>query len=389
MNSDAPKKLLRQISQLQSRLLEAEDTLDAIRSGSIDALVVRTPRGEQLFTLRGADETYRALVEAMNEGAVTLNRDTISYCNHHFAQMARAPLEKVISKSIFELVRSPEFRQLIQQLQKGTRQRGAVEAVLHAADGTAVPVVLSGYRFASDGKRAIGLVVNDITQRKEVEQARLELSRRILNAQELERQRVARDLHDGVNQLLSSAKYRLSSSCQNLEPESRENVRLALNLVEKAISEVKLISRNLRPSELDDLGLAPALRSLSQEFEKQTEINTRLFARSNGRMPAEVEMALYRIAQEALNNAANHSRATQVQMDLRYSDSCVELSIQDNGKGIPARLSSNHNGGWGLKNMKERASLLGGRLLVESADGKGTRISVSIPLPKATRKHAG
>src|SRR5215470_4614567 len=90
-----PPRAAQQFSRLKERLAEVEDTLDAIRSGSIDALVVRTPRGEQLFTLRGADQTYRALVETMNEGAVTLNRSTISYCNHHFARMARSPLEKV------------------------------------------------------------------------------------------------------------------------------------------------------------------------------------------------------------------------------------------------------------------------------------------------------
>src|SRR3954463_8672026 len=86
----------RRMSELQARLLEAEDTLNAIRSGSVDALVVHTPRGEQLFTLKGADQTYRALVEGMNEGAVTVRQKIISYCNNHFADTVRAPLEEVI-----------------------------------------------------------------------------------------------------------------------------------------------------------------------------------------------------------------------------------------------------------------------------------------------------
>src|SRR5262245_30988221 len=87
-------------SDLQSRLTEAEETLNAIRSGSVDALVVHTPHGEQLFTLKGADQTYRTLVESMHEGALTLKAGMISYCNQHFADMTRMPLEKIIGTSI-------------------------------------------------------------------------------------------------------------------------------------------------------------------------------------------------------------------------------------------------------------------------------------------------
>src|SRR5215471_16249147 len=110
---EADPALLREMAEMQNRLAEAEDTLNAIRSGAVDALVVRTPRGEKLFTLKGADQTYRALVEAMNEGAISVNRDIISYCNHHFATMARCPLEKIFGTSIFSWMPSPEVRSLI------------------------------------------------------------------------------------------------------------------------------------------------------------------------------------------------------------------------------------------------------------------------------------
>src|SRR5690242_21358132 len=110
-------KLARQFSELQSRLIEAEDTLNAIRNGTVDALVVRTPRGEQLFTLKGADQTYRALVENMNEGAVTLNDGIISFCNQHFARMARSPLEKIFGTPIASWIPSPDFRVMLRTLQ--------------------------------------------------------------------------------------------------------------------------------------------------------------------------------------------------------------------------------------------------------------------------------
>src|SRR6266404_4413652 len=149
-------KLLRQLSQLQHRLGEAEDTLNAIRSGAVDALVVHTPRGEQLFTLKGADQTYRALVEAMNEGAVTLKHGIISFCNNHFAEMIQMPLEKVFGASFHDLVQSEDLAHLLRRLERGVQTQGSTEASLRAADGTRVPVLLSAARFYSEAQAAIG-----------------------------------------------------------------------------------------------------------------------------------------------------------------------------------------------------------------------------------------
>src|SRR6185369_3279419 len=126
--------LVRQFSKLKERLAEVEDTLDAIRSGSIDALVVRTPRGEQLFTLKGADQTYRALVETMNEGAVTLKRGIISYCNNHFARMTRTPMEKIFGASVFDFVEAPNFSALLRRLHNGRTARGSLEGAVRASD---------------------------------------------------------------------------------------------------------------------------------------------------------------------------------------------------------------------------------------------------------------
>ena len=359
---------------MQIRLSEAEDTLDAIRSGSVDALVVRTPRGEQLFTLKGADQTYRALVEAMNEGALALNNGMIAYCNHQFSKMVHAPLEKVIGTSIFGWVHSSEFRPLLHALQKGRRERGSMEAVLRAANASEVPVLLSVGRYSSEGRAAVSLVVTDITERKNVELVRRELSRSVLNAQEGERQRVARDLHDSVNQLLSSAKFRLNPSSSPAE------LKQARELIEKAIGEVRLISRNLRPSELDDIGLPAALRSLAHDFEKRSGIDTRVRNRACRSLPVEVDMALYRIAQEALNNVEKHSGATLAEVALVCSHDEAQLTIRDNGSGFVTNFNPEAGRGWGLKNMKERAVLLGGRLAVSSVPSKGARISISIPL---------
>ena len=370
----------RQMEELQRNLAEAEDTLNAIRSGTVDALVVHTPQGEQLFTLKGADQTYRALVEAMSEGAVTLKDGVVSYCNNHFAAMARAPLEKVFGSSIFDFVPSEDFRQMTGRLQKGRLTRASVEAVLHTRDGALVPVFLSGSRYFSDEKPAVGLVVTDISAQKEAERARRELSHNILKAQEAERQRVARDLHDGVNQLLSSVKYRLYTLATGAGGLAKNQVaKSVLELVDKAIAEVRLISRNLRPSELDDLGLAAALRTLTHEFQKRSGIAARLKttrAAARARIHKDMEMTLYRIAQESLNNVEKHSGASRVELGYHATPTQAMLTIHDNGRGFERGTGQ----GLGLQNMSERAAMLRGRVAVWSLPEIGTKVTVRIPL---------
>jgi PAS domain S-box-containing protein len=380
-SSDA--KIARRVVDLQQRLTEAEDTLNAIRSGAVDALVVRTPRGEQLFTLKGADQTYRALVEAMSEGAVTLKRGIISYCNNRFAEMVRMPMEKVFGASIYALVQSDNFSRLVRRLEKGIQAQGSTEASLIAADGRRVPSLLSAARFYSEGNAAIGVVVTDITDRKESEKAREELSRRIINAQEQERQRVARDLHDSVSQLLASVKYRLNTVLDQ-NPGGNESLRQILEMIERAVSEVRVISQNLRPSELDDLGLIAALRSLTHAFEKRSGVTAAFRPQTRGcplPMPEDVELTLYRIAQEALNNVEKHSRATRVDLLLKCTRTAAQLTIYDNGKGFRNAAARRRESGWGLANMRERAALLGGTFRPDSHPGAGTTIVVSLPLP--------
>jgi two-component system sensor histidine kinase UhpB len=514
----AHARLSRQMAEMQNRLTEAEDTLNAIRSGAVDALIVHTPRGEQLFTLKGADQTYRALVETMNEGALTLKRNIISYCNNHFSQMIGTPMENIFGASIFDFVESPDFSALLRRLHHGRAARGSLEAALRAADGSRVPVLLSASQFHSEGAALISLVVTDITERRraeealrqseqrfqmvartasdaiwdwnikenrtwrsesfarifghplknlkptfewwrdrihpddrkevlarvwatihsrgnlhkatyrfrrgdgsyaqvadrawvlrdpyhkatrmigamrditeqmEAETARQELSRNIINAQEQERQRVARDLHDSVNQLLASAKYRLSSIGAHEGPEpDRASLEQVRELVERAIIEVRTISRNLRPSELDDLGLIAALRSLTHEFQKRTGIRSQFKCDSVAcpkEMPKEVEMTLYRIAQEALNNVEKHSRAAQMGMTLNCARTHVLLAISDNGRGFKPRTTGGGKSGWGLENMTERAGLLGGNVEIASSK-KGTKIAVRLPFGRARAK---
>jgi PAS domain S-box-containing protein len=386
--TQSDSKLARQLSELQTRLFEAEDTLNAIRNGTVDALVVRTPRGEQLFTLKGADQTYRVLVEGMNEGALTLRRGIISYCNNRFAEMSGAPMEKVFGASVFEFVSAPGLSPLMKRLEKGTSSNGVLEGELRGAGGTTIPVRLSASRFQSEGLPMVSIVLTDMTAQMAAQKASQELSRKIINAQEQERQRVARDLHDSVNQLLSTARYRLGSLvARNAGRNDTKDLHLVRGVIEKALGEVRTISRNLRPSELDDLGLIAAMRSLVREFRERSGIPARFShdpPECSLQIPKEVELAVYRIAQEALNNVEKHSKAAHVTISLNCPrNTHIVLVVRDDGKGfVPAERKA---AGWGLQNITERAGLLKGNVKVESAHRKGAKISVEIPLKTDSR----
>jgi two-component system sensor histidine kinase UhpB len=230
-------------------------------------------------------------------------------------------------------------------------------------------------------------VNRDATRRKASEAALRELPRLIREAQEAERHRVARELHDSVNQILSSVKFRLQAVEGKLtganDAASREVLKAKEHL-EKAIQEVRRISRNLRPSELDDFGLAPALRSLCSEFGERTGMEIDLaISRLPQTIPDDIELNLYRIIQEALGNIEKHSRATQVTLRLVREGTLLKAAIRDNGRGFDAAALEHRKSkypGMGLVDMKERAAFVGGAYSVRSARGEGTEIVIEMPL---------
>ncbi len=235
-------------------------------------------------------------------------------------------------------------------------------------------------------QRAV-IISRDITRRKESEETLRRLPTLIREAQEAERRRVARELHDSVIQILSSVKFRLQAIEEKLassdEATWRDTLKAKAHL-EKAIGEVRRISRNLRPSELDDLGLAPALRSLCSEFGERTGVTIDLtINRLPQTIPSDIELNLYRIFQEALGNIEKHSRATKVSLRLARQASKLCAAIADNGCGfdpLAPRTRRSKPGGMGLVDMRERAALLGGHCQLRSKPGSGTEITVEMPL---------
>ncbi|WP_346892225.1 cache domain-containing protein [uncultured Roseibium sp.] len=216
-----------------------------------------------------------------------------------------------------------------------------------------------------------------------------ELTNRIFDVQEQERKRVSTELHDSISQLLVSVRYGIEmiQSEAGSATALRDYATKCLKTLDGAISEVRRISRDLRPSLLDDMGLATALVSLGNEFQTQSGISVTVDAeRSHQRLSDGAKTALYRVVQECMTNVARHSEAQNVKIDLKVGPHTLSLVVEDDGIGIPHPLPQ--NGGLGIRNMRERIETYGGTIrLSRRADG-GTRLRVSMPLEQNVSKAA-
>ena len=232
--------------------------------------------------------------------------------------------------------------------------------------------------------RTNDILVNEIAERKRAEEALKQLPHRILEAQENERRRIARELHDGVSQILASVRFRCQLLTDRLGPSFDPSVMSELAAthghLDAALREVRNISHDLRPSELDDLGLVPALRSLTDHFRQRTGLAVTVTApRLRNRLPQEIELAAYRIVQESLTNIERHARADTVEIVLVKKPRAMTLTVRDDGCGFGPNASG-RTGGLGLVNLRERADFINGTVAIRSAPREGTTIELYVPL---------
>jgi two-component system sensor histidine kinase UhpB len=207
-----------------------------------------------------------------------------------------------------------------------------------------------------------------------------------INAQEQERKRIARELHDETSQVLTSLLISLAVLEESVTTqEARDRISETRGLAHQTLRAIRNLSVDLRPSALDDLGLLPALRWYVKEYQQRSSIEVEFQALGfKERLPAEMETALYRVVQEALTNVVKHAQARKVSILLKEEVDAVDATITDDGRGFDAekyqRVPGQAPGGWGLVGMYERAHLLDGTLFIDSKPGRGTTIRVRIPL---------
>jgi two-component system, NarL family, sensor histidine kinase UhpB len=206
-----------------------------------------------------------------------------------------------------------------------------------------------------------------------LEQERRESARRALGAQEEERLRIARELHDEVGQALTAALLHLDRAQASIGGEPAQRVREAREAARATLEEVRAIARNLRPEALDDLGLAAALRQLCVEAERTGVLVDRDVS-SDVTVDREAEVVVYRVAQEAITNALRHAGAEQIRLTLKPDGDVTVLRVRDDGQGI-----GHVPEGAGIRGMRERAVLVGGALELANAPGGGTTVTLTLP----------
>jgi signal transduction histidine kinase len=214
----------------------------------------------------------------------------------------------------------------------------------------------------------------------EKERARSLLLHKLINAQEEERRRIARELHDGVGQVLTSliVGNRMAAQLTDLSAVHQKNEEMC-QITTETLKQVRVLSRQLRPSIMDDLGLAAALERYTADFSSlYPELEVDLHCELAERLPEMVEITLYRVIQEAMTNAARHSRATTVGVLIQNREGRIQAIIEDNGLGFDPVMARKVAGSVGLHAMMERAELIGGQLNIES-DHLGTTVFVEIP----------
>jgi two-component system sensor histidine kinase UhpB len=245
---------------------------------------------------------------------------------------------------------------------------------------------MSSIDLASPGKRAdvtrgaasevrrLSADFNRMLERLEHE--RRESGRAVLRAQEVERSRIAQDLHDEVNQALTAILLRLQATIGDAPPGLQEELRESQQLVTQAMDELLHLARQLRPTALDDHGLVPALTSQVSEFGERTGIRSSF--RRHGAVPPlsdEEQLVIYRVTQESLSNVAQHSQARHVDVELSFVGRTI-LRVRDDGEGF--NVSTNGRARLGVSGMRERALLVGGHLTIFSEPGDGTTIELTM-----------
>jgi len=378
--------------RLRIRLQEAEATLDAIRSGAVDAVVVSGPGGDETRAFEGATHPYHVLLNAMSDGAALLSPDgTILFGNRRLAEIAHAGLERLRGSRFPQFVAPADRPSLEAFVRQG--RRGGGEFAIVGTDGSATPVwiafspvpldaSLGDDGTAGNGGTVLMAIITDLTDRKRAEATHMGLMQRLISAENEERRRIARELHDETGQSLTTLLVGLRAIA---DITGRARVRsMARRLREVAahtVDDVGRLARGLHPAVLDDKGLVAAARRHVSEFAKTVGVvvDLRVVGSVPRRLSPLVQSTVYRILQEALTNVARHAQARVVGVVLKHDHAVLELVIRDNGVGFDPAAILNEATGLGLHGMQERVALLGGTVRIESRPGPGTIIRVRIP----------
>ncbi|MFO7572627.1 MAG: GAF domain-containing sensor histidine kinase [Gaiellaceae bacterium] len=366
---------LNEIGNALAAQVELEPVLETVAERLLDLVDARVV----LIALLESAETLRVLA-ARGEGARALLGTRLELAGSKAGHV----LERGRSERVDSLIDDPEVDQ-------SAVRRLAVTTALYVpliANDRAIGVIVAHDRVGDDPRfRADDLRLGEsLAQRAAIavdlsRRVSREVVRRVVEAQELERKRLARELHDETGQALTSTLLGLKSLEQSIG--SEEGRRAAADVREIVVSTLQSVRRlavELRPAALDDFGLAPALERLVDTYRAQSSLEIDLeVGIGEERLPSEIETTLYRIVQEALTNVTKHASAGRVSILLGRKDGAVIVVIEDDGVGFAVERSGD-GGGLGLTGMRERLAVVGGRFRIETAPGRGTTLAAEVPV---------
>jgi signal transduction histidine kinase len=234
----------------------------------------------------------------------------------------------------------------------------------------------------------VGTTLNTLLDRLTEDRERVRrLAAQVISAQDEERARIARELHDSTAQMLAALMLQLGVAAkESTSPAIDERIAMLREMAAEALEEVRNLSHTIHPRVLDDLGLAAALEWIARQTREQESLDVEVFAGDGPAIPKLPASVLYRIAQESLRNAVRHAQARRVELWLRSGPGTATLEVVDDGRGFDVRRAEERRPGMGLFSMRERVGLVNGTLALVSAPGRGTRVVATVPLTEMTDK---
>jgi PAS domain S-box-containing protein len=371
-------------------------------SGKIISILESNRDINEIKRTQEAQNRLAAIVESSDDAIVSKDLNgIISSWNKSAERIFGYTAEEAIGQPITLIIprdRLEEESDILARIRRGERI-DHFETVRKRKNGTLlnISVTISPVKDAQDRIIGASKVARDITERKRMERMlrEAELTGRLLQLQDEERRRVARELHDGAGQLLAALGMNISAVAREktrLSAEAARCVEETFSLIEQAISEIRTLSHLLHPPFLDEVGLASALSEYVHGFGERSNIQVRLEMPSDlRRLPREVELSLFRIVQESLTNIHRHSGSASARVRLLQLPGEIQLEISDEGRGmspeIQEKFLAGRSPGVGLSGMRERVRQLGGGMQIHS-NGNGTSVLVVLPLREDMTKVA-
>ena len=396
------------VERVLCALAEGEPTMVEAAVGERDMALMLTPvpahnevnlyamdvteLGRAEEALRQSEAHFRRAFEQAPIGIALV--DTVGMLievNLAMVDLVGYPRQELLRQSWHDLIHPDDLaeeRRLLEQVVSGRESSYRVEERLVTSDGAVLWAIVDGalLRTAAAEPMYLVLQVQDITERRLADELALRVA--VEEAEERERRRVAQELHDRVGQELSALGISLGllqiQAQGRLEPAGEARLSDALALVREITASVRTVMAELRPPMLDEYGLLAALRWYGGVFAGRMGVSVRVMGREPlPRLPSNVAIMLFRIAQEALSNVARHADATRVEIRLMQRGDTLRLTVADNGRGFdPTTVRTpTPERGWGVRTMAERATAIGGQLDIEARPGGGTRVVVTVPWP--------